>query len=298
MAEDKALTQLRGLVDDLMEAARTGAIIPVRLPSQVEAISDALAGVEENAAAASNRAPNAADSADMQGFLQEQAEFISVAIHELRIPMTSIRGYADMLNTPSMGELNDMQKQFLDTIRTNARRMETLLQDVSDISKLRGGTLKIEAKMDMFKNIAMRIEKDLAPIAQETGRELVFDLPQGLPILNTDGDRLSQALKKLVENALRYTDDEGGRIVVSGAGEDGQLVIQISDNGIGISPEDQQHLGELYFRADHERVREYKGSGLGVAIAYRIIELLGGTVSVESALGEGTTFTVRMPGMV
>jgi signal transduction histidine kinase len=298
VAEDKALTQLRGLVDDLMEAARTGAIIPVRLPGQVEAISDALAGVEEErAAASSNRAANPTDNADMQGFLQEQAEFISVAIHELRIPMTSIRGYSDMLNTPSMGELNDMQKQFLDTIRVNARRMETLLQDVSDISKLRGGTLKVEPKMDMFKNIAMRIEKDLTPVAEETGRELVFDLPQGLPILNTDGERLAQALKKLVENALRYTDDEGGRVVVSASGEDGQLVIAISDNGIGMAPEDQQRLGEIYFRADHERVREFKGSGLGVAIAYRIIDLLGGTVSVESALGEGTTFIIRMPGM-
>lgn len=298
MAEDKALTQLRGLVDDLMEAARTGAIIPVRLPGQVEAISDALTGVEERAAASSLPASNAANNADIQGFLQEQAEFISIAIHELRIPMTSIRGYADMLNTPSMGQLNDMQQQFLDTIRTNARRMETLLQDVSDISKLRGGTLKIEAKMDMFKNIAMRVEKDLTPIAQETGRELAFDIPQGLPILNTDGERLAQALKKLVENALRYTDDEGGRVVVSASGENGELVIQISDNGIGIGPEDLQHLGELYFRADHDRVREYKGSGLGVAIAYRIIELLGGNISVESTLDEGTTFTVRMPGMV
>ena len=221
---------------------------------------------------------------------------MSIAIHELRVPMTSIRGYADMLNTPSMGELNDMQHQFLETIRSNARRMEVLLKDVSDMSKLRGGTLAMNAKMDMFKNIALRVEKDMTPAAEEMGRSLSFDIPQGLPILNTDGDLMSKALGKLVENALRYT-HEGGQISLRAEADGSKLRVLIEDNGIGMTAEELAQLGTLYFRSDNDYVREYKGSGLGIPIAYGIIELLGGTVSVSSQVDQGTTFTINFEGM-
>jgi signal transduction histidine kinase len=291
MTEENALTQARALVDELLEAAKTGAIIPRQLPRQVEAIAQALEAVE-----ATNTHNAAAMPADMQAFLQEQAEFMSVAIHELRVPMTSIRGYSDMLNTPSMGQLNDMQKQFLDIIRTNSKRMEMLLQDVSDISKLRGNTLKIAPKMDMFKNIAMRAEKDLVPVAESMNRALTFDIPQGLPILNIDGDLLAKALHKLVENALRYTRD-GGEVQVRGAASGDKLLIHVQDNGIGMTPEEIEQLGTLYFRADHDHVREYKGSGLGIPIAFGIIEKMGGTVRVESVPDQGTTFTITFKGM-
>ncbi len=291
MTEENALSQARALVDELLEAAKTGAIIPVQLPRQVAAIAQAL-----EAAADENTNSTAAPSADMETFLRDQAEFMSHAIHELRIPMTSIRGYSDMLNTPSMGELNDMQKQFLDTIRTNSRRMETLMLDVSDISKIRGGTLKVVPKMDMFKNIAMQVEKDQTPVAEAMNRTLTFDIPQGLPLLNIDGDLLAKALNKLVENALRYT-HEGGEVQVRGTAVDDQLVIHIQDNGIGMTPSDLEQLGTLYFRSDHDHVLEYKGSGLGIPIAFGIIETMGGTVAVESALDQGTTFTIAFKGM-
>lgn len=288
-----ALSQTRTLVDELLEAAKTGAIIPVRLPGQVEAIANALAEAESEAEANSQ-----GDSAspDMEAFLKQQAEFISVAIHELRVPMTSIRGYADMLNTPAMGELSDMQKQFLDTIRTNAKRMETLMTDVSDMSKIRGGTLKLGQKMDMFKNIAMRVEKEMMPLAEEMGRKLTIEVPQGLPILNTDGELLAKALNKLVENALRYT-HENGEVTVTAEAEDKSLRIKISDNGIGMTEDEMNQLGTIYYRADNEYVRSYKGSGLGIPIAYGIINLLGGKVSVESQPEQGTTFTVTLTGM-
>jgi signal transduction histidine kinase len=289
MTEENALSQARALVDELLEAAKTGAIIPRQLPRQVETIAQALEAAENSSSAT-------AMPVDMQAFLEEQAEFMSIAIHELRVPMTSIRGYSDMLNTPSMGELNDMQKQFLDTIRTNSKRMELLLQDVSDISKLRGGTLKVAPKMDMFKNIAMRVEKDLVPTAQSMNRNLTFDIPQGLPILNIDGDLLAKALNKLVENALRYTLD-GGNVQLRGAAAGDKLLIHIEDDGIGMTPDDLQQLGTPYFRADHDHVREYKGSGLGIPIAFGIIEKIGGTVQVESAPDEGTTFTITFKGM-
>ncbi|MBZ0298113.1 MAG: HAMP domain-containing histidine kinase [Anaerolineae bacterium] len=295
MTEHDALAQAQTLVDELLAAAQAGTIIPVRLPGQVEAIKEALSAVAmDSADGASPAQPEL--PADRVAFLREQAEFMSTAVHELRVPMTSIRGYSDMLNTPSMGELNDMQKQFLQTIRTNAKRMETLLTDVSDTSKIRGGTLKISPKMDMFKNIALRVEKEMMPLAEELGRTLVFDIPQGLPLLNIDGDLLAKALRKLVENSLRYTLD-GGVVSVSGEADGSRLKIRVEDNGIGMTPEEIAQLGTVYYRADHDHVRSYKGSGLGIPIAYGIIRLLDGRVSVESVPNQGTCFTIMFTGM-
>lgn len=285
------IAEVQGMVHELLEAARSGRIIPVRLPDQIETIANALNQIEENPA--ETLPPESPEIAD---YKREQAEFMSTAIHELRVPMTSILGYADMMNSSTMGELNDMQKQFLQTIRTNARRMQGLLTDVSDVSKVRGSTLKIATKMDMLKNIAMRVEKDMQPLAEQTNRKLVFDIPQGLPILETDGEMLAKALNKLVENGLRYT-QEGGTVTVSASSEGSDLLIKISDDGIGMNSEEIAQLGTLYFRADHDHVRQYKGSGLGIPITYGIIQLLGGNITVESTPEAGSTFVIRLPGI-
>lgn len=291
-----SMKQAREQLAELIDAARSGHIIPIRLPGQLEAVAELLTTAEEEQAelvSSSKPAPGSAEEV-----MVENAEFMKTAVHELRTPMTSIRGYADMLNNPAMvGELTDMQDQLLQVIRANTRRMESLLSDMSIYNKLRAGLLAVNPKMDMFKNIAMMAEKRAQPIAEELKRELVFEIPQGLPILQTDGEHLATALVKLIENGLRYSAEETGRVVVSGAAEGSTLVITVADNGIGMSDEDLAHLGELFFRADHDAVRAHKGSGMGVPIAYGLIDALGGTHTVESTPGQGTTFTVRLPGM-
>jgi signal transduction histidine kinase len=236
-------------------------------------------------------------SPSLESYMQDQGAFISHAVHELRTPMTSIRGYTDMLNSPAMGELNDMQKQFLDTIRTNARRMEGLLSDVSDVNKLRAGTLRLNQKMDMFKNIAMMVEKQMGTVATELNRKLTLEIPQGLPLLNTDGELLVKVLVKLVENGLRYSAEETGEVRVAGTADNGTLVITVEDNGIGMTPEEIAQLGTLYFRGENDAVRAYKGSGMGIPIAYGLIQILGGSINVESEPGKGTKFTIELKGM-
>jgi signal transduction histidine kinase len=292
MANEGALEQARAQIAELLKAARAGTIIPRQLPGQIEAIDTLLEQAQEEQAKSQNSAPP-----DAEQFMKDQAAFVSHAVHELRTPMTSIRGYADMMNTPGMGDLNDMQKQFLDTIRTNARRMEGLLTDVSDISKLRASTLRINQKMDMFKNIAMMVEKSMRPYADEIKRKLTVDVPQGLPLLNVDGELLTKALVKLIENGLRYSPEETGEVKVSGEADGSTLIIKIQDNGIGMTTEEMAQLGTLYFRGDNDVVRAYKGSGMGVPIAYGIIKLLGGTIEVQSEAEKGTTFIIRLKGM-
>lgn len=298
MAQE-SLTQAQKLLRELLEAAQSGAIIPVRLPGQIEAIATLLEQAQKEGEQAIAEAKAAAASAvpvDQEAFLKEQAFFVSHAVHELRTPMTSIRGYSDMMR--SMGELNDMQKQFVETIRTNARRMESLLTDVSDTSKIKGGTLRTNVKMDMFKNIAMMVEKQAQPLTEELGHKLTFDIPQGLPILNTDGELIAKALYKLVENGLRYNDKgSDGEVKVLASADGSKLIVMVQDNGIGMTPEDLDQLGTVYFRSENELVRTFKGSGLGIPVAYGIIRQLGGTISAESTPGTGTTFTITMTGM-
>jgi signal transduction histidine kinase len=199
----------------------------------------------------------------------------------------------------SMGALNDMQKLAVETIRNNSRRMESLLTDVSDTSKIKAGTLRTSVKMDMFKNIAMMVEKLAQPVSDELGRKLTIDVPQGLPILNVDGELLAKALYKLVENGLRYTDkdSETAFVKLSAAGDGDKLIITVADNGIGMTPEELNQLGTIYYRAESELVRGYKGSGLGVPVAYGIIRMLGGTTTVTSEPGKGTTYTITLTGM-
>lgn len=255
---DNALSQARTMLADLTEAARKGQIIPVRLTGQLEEILTLLDRAAQEAAAP---AASTDGTSDLEKYRKDLASMLSHGFHDLRLPLTNIRGYGDMLATPAMGALNEMQQQFVATIRTNSRRMESLLTDVSDMSKIRGGTLKIAVKMDMFKNIAMMIEKQMRPVANELERQLEFDIPQGLPILNLDGEMLTKAVNKLVENALRYSPQTTGLVKISAQGEGSNLTIRIQDNGIGMKPEELAQLGTPYFRADHDLVLSYKGSG-------------------------------------
>jgi signal transduction histidine kinase len=294
MSDNGAFTQAQAKVAELLENAKKGNIIPIRLPAQIEEIVSLLAQATTEHEKALQEAKSSAP-VDLEDYMKEEAYFVTHAVHELRIPMTSIRGYSDMLG--QMGELNDMQKQFLGTIRTNVRRMEGLMTDVSTVNKIRKNTLKLSPKMDMFKNIAMKLEKEMTPVAQELNRQLVFDVPSGLPILNVDSDLLVQALTKLIENGLRYSPAETGKVTVAGSAEDNQLVIRISDNGIGMTPEELAKLGTIYFRAENDVVYAYKGSGLGIPIAYGILSKLGASISVESEKDKGSTFIVKMAGM-
>lgn len=228
--------------------------------------------------------------------IMENAGFISFMVHEIRKPMTSLRGYSDMLHKGLMGELNDMQAQFIATIRNNVISMEKLVSDISDISKMQSGRLKPDPKMDMAKNILLAVQKETAEMAEEAGHELVFDIPDGLPLLNLDSTRAVQAVIKLVDNALKYT-PEGGKVVVSAEPVEGGLQIHVSDNGVGMNSEELEKLGELFFRGDDDLVTNTKGYGLGIPIVIECMKMVNGRLSYESTKGEGSRFSIFLPGM-
>lgn len=291
--ESGALKEARQKINELLDAAKAGSIVPIRLPAQIEEIVTLLADAEDEHADELAKAAASASSGDMSH--GEEAEFIGHAVHELNTPLTNIRGYTDMIS--QMGELSDMQKQFMSTVKANTLRMQSLLSDVRYLNKLRHGVLAPKAKMDMFKNLAMQIEKDLSKMAEDLNRKLIFDIPQGLPLLNLDSELLGIALSKLVENALRYSPAETGEVTISAVGDGSDLVITIRDNGIGMTEAELERLGEVYFRGERDEVQAHKGSGLGLPIAKGMIALVDGNLDFESMPDEGTTVTVRIPGM-
>lgn len=283
-APDSPLQAARSLVGTLRSQADG------EIAQRLEALDRLLASAQQRG--------EGQDAAELRARLAEEiatnAKFVSVMVHEIRVPMTSIRGYSDMLAKNVVGELNDMQRQFAETIRSNVIRMEHLVSDVSDISKIHSGRIRLEPKMDMYKNIAMQVEKETAELAAEHNHTLVFETPDGLPILNLDSERLIQALKKLVVNAIQYTPD-GGTITVRAEPDDGKLKVSVIDTGIGMTAEELTHVGELFWRSESEHVRSFRGHGLGLPIAIGFIELMGGAFFFESEPGKGSVFGFTVP---
>lgn len=286
---ESPLEQARLRLAALREEARSGALIPAHLPEQIDAVLTLLTAAETPGG------PDAAAEAARQERART-AELISTAVHEMRIPLTSIRGYIDMLAKGMLGALPDQQQQFAETIRVNALRLERLIADVNDYIKLRGGRLHLNRQPETVNNVLLGVQRRIADLAATRNAALIFDAPEGLPLLNVDSPRLAQALAYLVENAVNYS-PQGSTVTVAVRGDSGGVTFAVSDRGIGMSAAELARLGEPFWRAESEAVREIKGHGLGFAVASGIIEAHGGTLAVESAPGQGTTIRFTLPAL-
>jgi signal transduction histidine kinase len=228
---------------------------------------------------------------------QAKTEFMSVASHELKIPMTSIKGYAKLLTLGAGGDLNERQKDFLNIISSNVDRMDRLVADLLDVSRIEAGRLRLDmGRVDLHEVIDTVIK---AVKAQVEAKQLSLDLtiPASLPAVWGDRDRLIQVVTNLVSNAYKYTPDGGSIFVTVEADEasSSHVKVSIRDTGVGITPEDQQKLFTKFFRSDDPRVRDVPGTGLGLSITKSLVEIHGGEIWLESEPDQGTIFTFTLP---
>ncbi len=240
---------------------------------------------------------------DLQEANEAKSEFVGLVSHELKTPMTSISGYTDLLIKGAVGPVNDMQRQFLETIRTNVERMKTLVSDLADVTRIETGRLRLEKSPISVRSALEESLRSVQAQIEAKGQTLIVEVPDDLPLVMADQTRLIQIFTNLLSNAYKYT-PEGGTITVSAESVDNQwdddgpdkvVHCWVSDTGIGMSEEDLQNLFQKFFRSENPLVRQAPGTGLGLNITKNLVELHGGRIWVESELGKGSTFHFTMP---
>ncbi|MFW5772916.1 MAG: GAF domain-containing protein, partial [Phototrophicaceae bacterium] len=237
---------------------------------------------------------------------ESKSEFVGFAAHELKNPLSSVRGYADLLRSGMTGTVSDQQKDFLNIIRSNADRMQVIIEDLRDIARIDAQQLRIVPVPVNFREV---VDETLRPFQQpisDKGQHLVNNVDGDLPQVLGDKVRLIQVMTNFVSNAHKYSPAEAtitvdARVIENErdpqSGRTGPaLHISIADTGIGLSDEDLQQLFRVrYFRSSNQQAQDQPGTGLGMMITQHLVEQHGGRLWVESELGSGSTFHFTVP---
>ncbi|HAY83740.1 MAG TPA: hypothetical protein DCY42_02130 [Chloroflexi bacterium] len=298
----------------LLENAQSQLAVPIRREAEVIGLIllESLSGDHYNEntidfiTRLSDHASIAISNAQLYSEVQRanlaKSDFVSFVSHELKTPMTSIRGYADLLAAGSVGQVTEPQMEFLTTIRSNIQRMATLVSDLADISRIEAGRLHLEFSPVVLNEVVDEVVRSTLGLAKEKDHQVMADIPHDLPKVWGDRNRLVQILTNLLSNAIKYT-PEGGEVTLRArladnewdpAGVPQVVHIQVIDNGIGIKLEDQAKIFQQYFRTDEGRDTA-SGTGLGLNISRYLVEIQGGKIWFVSEFGRGTTFHFTVP---
>lgn len=232
---------------------------------------------------------------DAEAANRMKSAFLATMSHEIRTPLGAINGFAELLEEEvhALGEVPPEVTEFSDAIRTSAKKVLRLVNDLFDLSSLQTGRLAVDRAPVPFHPLVSRVAAVNESTFVEKGLALALDLAEGDPIVLGDAQRIEQVVGQVVSNALKFTEEGGVRI--SSSVEPGVVRLTIEDTGIGIG---EDYLAELFVpfsQEDNRLNRDYAGSGLGLAITKRLVEAMEGRIEVESAKGEGTRFTITLP---
>jgi signal transduction histidine kinase/HAMP domain-containing protein len=221
-----------------------------------------------------------------------KSEFVSTVSHDLRSPLTLIRGYTTMLKM--VGELDTQQSNYLEKISESVENMDRLVNNLLDLSRIEAG-VGLQLEKISIQDVIERVVEEFRSFTDQKRINLEVDIDQQeIPLVEADRALLQQALHNLVDNAIKFT-EPGGKVQIRLKLHKDQLVFEVEDSGIGISPADQQRMFEKFYRASRQSISGERGSGLGLAIVKSIAERHGGRVWFESQLGKGSTFFLALP---
>ncbi len=223
---------------------------------------------------------------------QMKQNFISSVSHELRTPLTSIKAYTEtILSSPDMSR--EMEEECLHVIEKETERLTTLIESILEISSIEAGTFKIVREDVNIREVFNRVLSALKPLAQKNKIELLCDIPEKLGTLQGDEIKIESVITNLVNNAIKFT-PENGRVSVSARCREDELFFYVSDTGVGIPKESLPKIFDRFYRVYREG-EQVQGTGLGLAIVKEIVQMHGGRIEVESEVGRGTTLTVVLP---
>jgi protein-histidine pros-kinase len=216
--------------------------------------------------------------------------FLASMSHELRTPLNAIIGFTGTLLMKLPGPLTNDQEKQLQTIRTSAKHLLSLINDLLDLAKIESGKVELSFESVVCQSIIEEVTNTLRPLAHAKGLEFKVDIPQEEIIIRTDRRALGQIIINLANNAIKFT--EQGEVCLTVIRARGEIKISISDTGIGILPEDQEKLFQAFQRLDAPAARHEEGTGLGLYLSQKLAELLGAKITLQSQYNEGSTFTL------
>jgi signal transduction histidine kinase len=224
---------------------------------------------------------------------QHKSQFLANMSHELRTPLNAILGYAELLVDGIYGVLPDRPKGVLERIQNNGRHLLALINDVLDLAKIEAGQLTLTLEDYALAEVVRSVVTATEPLATSKGLKFTTELQDNMPMAHGDARRVSQVLLNLVGNAIKFTEE--GEVEIRAAAANGQFVLTVRDTGPGIADVDQERIFGEFQQIDNTNTRKQGGTGLGLAISKRMVEMQGGTISVDSVIGQGSTFRVVLP---
>src|SRR5271156_264654 len=231
---------------------------------------------------------------DLRRVSDLKTSFLSNLSHEFRTPLNSIASLSRLLIGRTDGDLSAEQEKQVTFIQRSAADLSELVNDLLDLAKVEAGKIDVKPRHFEVQEFFGALRGMLKPLLAGNSLDLIFEAAPGIPTLYMDEGKISQVLRNLISNALKFT--RKGHIRVTAAPEGGGwIAFQVADTGIGIAPEDQERIFEEFVQIEGEMQSQVKGTGLGLPLSRKLTELLGGTLSVESAQGKGSTFTARVP---
>ncbi|HEV7508716.1 MAG TPA: ATP-binding protein [Thermoanaerobaculia bacterium] len=234
------------------------------------------------------------DTTDLTRVADMRKDFVANVSHELKTPLAAIRGFAETLRDGALDE-PATARRFIERIVSQCRRLQELLEDLLTLSRLEGVAPALEREPVALAAVVHRAVELIAAVAREKRVEIEVETgDEPLPPVLGDPDGLERLVLNLLDNAIKYNRPEG-RITIRLSRSDGEAVLEVTDTGIGIPPESIPRLFERFYRVDKGRAREEGGTGLGLAIVKHVAQTHGGQVEVESRVGQGSTFKVRLP---
>jgi signal transduction histidine kinase len=223
-----------------------------------------------------------------------KSEFIMAISHELRTPLNSIIGFSDILKTKNFGELNEIQEKYIDNIHLSGNNLLLIINDILDLSTVEAGKIDLSIeKMSIADviNESIDINED---IAKQKKIQVITEIELGPDLIEADRNRIRQVLFNILNNAIKFSKPEG-IVTITARKEGDKAQVSVSDTGIGIKEEDIGRLFKEFEQIDRGVSRQYGGTGLGLVISKKLIELHGGSIWVKSKYGEGSTFSFTLP---